>query len=110
MEKDTEKKIEQLQLMEQSIQTVLMQRQQLQAQLIEIESALKEIQGTDNAYKILGNIMVKTDKNTLENELKSKKEIVDLKTKTLEKQEKSIRDRSKSLQEEVMKRLKPESD
>jgi prefoldin beta subunit len=110
MEKDTEKKIEQLQLMEQSIQTVLMQRQQLQAQLIEIESALKEIQATDNAYKILGNIMVKTDRNALENELKTKKDIIELKSKTLEKQEKSIRDKSKSLQEEVMKKLKPESD
>jgi prefoldin beta subunit len=110
MEKETEKKIGQLQLMEQSIQSVLMQRQQLQAQLIEIESALKEIQATDNAYKILGNIMVKTDRNALENELKTKKDIIELKSKTLEKQEKSIRDKSKSLQEEVMKKLKPESD
>ena len=41
-------------------------------------------------------------------DLKSKKDAVDLRIKTLEKQEKQIKDKSKALQEEVMKKLKPE--
>jgi prefoldin beta subunit len=108
MEKDTEKKIGQLQMMEQSLNTFLMQKQQLQAQLIELESALKEIKDTDNAYKIIGNIMVKTNKEELEKDLKSKKDAVDLRIKALEKQENQIKEKSKTLQEEVMKKLKPE--
>ena len=49
MEKDTEKQIGQLQMMEQSSNTFLMQKQQFQTQLIELDSALKEIEGTENA-------------------------------------------------------------
>ena len=108
MEKDTEKQIGQLQMMEQGMQTFLMQKQQLQTQLIEIESALKELKNTDQAYKIIGNIMVKTNKEELEKDLKSKKDAVDLRIKTLEKQEKQMKDKSKVLQEEVMKKLKSE--
>ena len=108
MEKDTENKIGQLQLMEQSMQTFLMQKQQLQAQLIEIESALKEIKDTEITYKIIGNIMVKTSKEELEKDLNSKKDAVELRIKTLEKQEGKIKEKSKSLQEEVMKKLKSE--
>ena len=108
MEKDTEKKIGQLQMMEQSINTFLMQKQQLQAQLIEMDSALKELKNTENAYKIVGNIMIKSKKEDLEKDLTSKKEAIELRIKTLEKQETQMKNKSKTLQEEVMKKLKPE--
>ena len=107
MEKDTEKKIGQLQMMEQSINTFLMQKQQLQAQLIEMDSALKELKNTENAYKIVGNIMIKSKKEDLEKDLTSKKEAIELRIKTLEKQETQMKDKSKTLQEEVMKKLEP---
>ena len=61
--KDAEKKIEQLQLYEQSLQNFLAQRQQFQIQLIEIESALRELEKTDKAYKLVGNIMVSSKKD-----------------------------------------------
>ena len=41
--KETEKKINQLQLLEQSMQNLSMQKQQFQLQQVEIESALKEL-------------------------------------------------------------------
>ncbi|GAG16427.1 unnamed protein product, partial [marine sediment metagenome] len=87
VEKETEKKISQLQMMEQSMQTFLMQKQQFQTQLVEIESALKELEKSKEAYKIVGNIMVSGNKEDIENDLKKKKEIVELRIKTLEKQE-----------------------
>jgi len=93
--KDTEQKIAQLQLYEQSLQNILMQKQQFQSQSLEIESALKELETTKEAYKIVGNIMVA-----------SKKETMALRIKTLEKQEKQIRDKAKKLQEEVSKKIK----
>ena len=42
--KETEQKIQQLQLIEQSMQQFLMQKQSFQTQLVEIESALKELE------------------------------------------------------------------
>ncbi len=106
VEKETEKKISQLQMMEQSMQTFLMQKQQFQAQLVEIESALKELEKSKEAYKIVGNIMVSSDKDELEKDLKKKKEIVELRIKTLEKQEGQIKEKASAVQEEVMKELK----
>ncbi len=60
--KETEQKIAQLQLYEQSLQNILMQKQQFQSQSVEIGSALKELESTEKAYKIVGNIMVASKK------------------------------------------------
>ena len=72
--KETEQKISQLQMFEQSLQSFLGQKQQFQIQLVEIESALNELENTERACKIVGNIMVETDKNELKADLQSKKE------------------------------------
>ncbi|MBW2966352.1 prefoldin subunit beta, partial [Candidatus Woesearchaeota archaeon] len=94
------------QMMEQSMQSFLMQKQQFQAQLVEIESALKELEKSKEAYKIVGNIMVSSNKEDLKNDLQKKKEMVELRIKTLEKQESQIKEKASSVQEEVMKELK----
>jgi len=104
--KETQESISRLQMLEQNVQAVLMQKQQFQAQLFELESALKEIEKTDEAYKILGNVMLKTDKTALKAELSSKKELIDLRLKTLDKQEKQLKEKTESLQKEVMGKLK----
>ena len=70
--KETEQKIGQLQMFEQSMQNFLGQKQQFQVQLVEIESALGELENTDKAYKIVGSIMVESDKNELKTDLQSK--------------------------------------
>ncbi len=103
---ETQESISKLQLIEQNVQALLMQKQQFQAQLFEIESALKEIEKTEEAYKIVGNVMIKTDKIALKAELNSKKEIIDLRFKNFDKQEKQLRDKAEALQKEVMSKIK----
>lgn len=105
MSKETEQKITQLQLMEQSMQNFMVQKQQFQAQLIEIESALSELNNAKDAFKIVGNIMVSAKKEDLEKDLSSKKEMVELRIKNIEKQEKQVKDKASAMQEEVMKKL-----
>jgi prefoldin beta subunit len=107
MEKSTEEKIMQLQMIEQGMQNFLIQKQQFQAQLVEIDSALKELGKTDSAYKIVGNIMISADKEELLKELSSKKEMVELRIKTLEKQEKQMKEKASAMQSEVLEKLKP---
>ena len=104
--KETEKKISQLQLMEQSMQALMMQKQQFQLQQAEIESALKELENVEQAYKIVGNIMVLSKRDELKEDLTSKKEIIELRIKNLEKQENQLREKASKLQGEVLKELK----
>ncbi len=103
---ETQESISKLQMIEQNVQTLLMQKQQFQAQLFEIESALKEIEKTSEAYKIIGNVMIKTEKASMKEELGKKKEIIDLRLKNIDKQEKQLKDKAESLQKEVMGKLK----
>jgi prefoldin beta subunit len=103
--KETEQQISQLQLYEQSLQNILMQKQQFQTQSLEIKSALTELESTKEAYKIVGNIMVASKKEDLKKELESKKETINLRITTMEKQENQIREKAKKLQEEVSKNI-----
>ena len=106
--KETEQKIGQLQMYEQSLQSFLGQKQQFQVQLVEVESALSELDNTEKAYKIVGNIMVETDKNELKAELQSKKEMLELRIKTMEKQELQVREKASKLQSEILNKIKKE--
>ncbi len=103
MAEETEKKIGQLQLYEQSMQNILMQKQQFQSQIIELDSALKELEQSSDSYKIIGNIMVKTKKEELKSDLESNKSAAELRIKTMEKQEANIKEKVEKLQSEVMK-------
>ncbi|MBR9692247.1 prefoldin subunit beta [Candidatus Woesearchaeota archaeon] len=107
MEKSTEEKIQQLQMIEQGMQNFLAQKQQLQSQLIEIESAIKELGTSETAFKIVGNIMVSAKKEDLLKDLNSKKELIELRIKSVEKQESKMKEKASAMQSEVMEKLNP---
>src|SRR3989338_6337883 len=104
--KETEQKIGQLQMFEQSLQSFLGQKQQFQMQLAEVESAISELENTKSAYKIIGNIMVESDKEELKSDLGSKKEVLELRIRTMEKQELQVREKASKLQEEILTKMK----
>jgi len=95
--------LQKLQVLEQNLHSVSQQKQQFQAQLFELEGALKELVTAKTAYKLIGGILIHTDNATLKSELDSKKEIVELRVQTLEKQEKQLKEKAKKLQESVVK-------
>jgi len=95
-------KIEQLQQMEQAFQGLNMQKQQHHAKLLEIDSALSELETTTESYKIIGNLMVKTDKEKVTKELTDSKERAEIRIKSLESQEKPMLEKLKTMREEVM--------
>lgn len=106
MDKALQEKIAKLQTMEQSLQQYGMKRQQFVQKMLEIDAALNEIEKAPEMYKIVGNIMVKTDKDSLKKDLDHKKEMADLRVKTLEKQESKIQTVVEDLKKEVMGELK----
>jgi prefoldin beta subunit len=104
---ETEKKISQLQMLEQNMQNILSQKQTFQTQLIETEAALSELEKTTGkTYKIIGNIMVSLDKKDLSKDLEDKKEVLTLRLTSIEKQEDQLRQKSSQLQEELLKEMK----
>ncbi len=106
MDEKTQQKISQLQMIEHGLNNFLAQKQQFQTQLLELDSALEEVVKVDTAYKIVGNIMILSQKDDLTKSLTEKKQIVELRIKSIEKQEKTMRDKAEGLQKEVMSAIK----
>ena len=107
MSKETEQQIAELQLIEQNLQNFLAQRQNFQMQLAEIESALKELDKTKEVpFKIVGQIMIAAKKEDLVEDLAAKKEMVELRMKSIEKQENQLKQKAENMQKEIMKEMK----
>lgn len=108
MEKqETEKKIAQLQALEQNLQNFLLQRQSFQSQIVEVDNALEEVGKTKGAvYRIIGSVMVVSDKEDVKGDLDSKREVLDIKVRNLEKQEEKIKEKASKLQADVLDAIK----
>lgn len=88
---------------QQQMQSVLIQKESLRMQSLEIEKALEELAATKQttAYKITGQIMVSKPVEELKKELVETKEAVEVRIKSLEKTEERINSRLKELQEKL---------
>ena len=99
-----ENKIQEMQFLEQNFQNLVFQKQAFQMELSETNSALKEIEKAgDEVFKIIGQLMIKTDKSNTKKELEDKKKVLDLRVKAIEKQEASLSGQLEKLREEVVK-------
>lgn len=89
----------QLQQLQQNFQSILMQKQHLEAEKAEVTTALDELKKADDGravYKQVGMIMIKSTRDDLTLELEEKKELANTRTIVLQKQEEKIQ---KSMQE-----------
>ena len=107
MDKETENKIKELQVLEHSLQSILMQKQAFQMELGETENAMEELGKTkEDVYKIVGNIMIKKSHEEILKDLKDKKDLILLRLKSMAGQEKSLADDSEKLRKEVLSKIK----
>lgn len=93
-------------MMEQNIQNFSLQKQQFQAQMLEIESAEKELGESKEAFKIIGNIMVASEKSKVKKDLEDKKELLKARIESFEKQEAKLKEKAEALQKEVLEGMK----
>jgi len=105
MDEKIQEKINQMQLLQRNLENFSAQRQQFQMQLTEIESALLELTKSNQAYKILGNVMVLSKKDDLVKELEEKKQMMDIRISSIEKQESKVREKAEELQKEVLQEI-----
>jgi prefoldin beta subunit len=108
MEEELEKALAGVQVANQQIQSIMMQKQALSTQLREIDLAIEELdKAKDDVYRSVGPILVKSDKASLKKELSETKERIELHIKGLDKQEKNIKDVMSSAQSKLQKLVKP---
>jgi prefoldin beta subunit len=97
-----------LQQLQQTFQSVVTQKQQLELELNETDKALTELEkSTDDTpvYKSVGSILVKSNRQVLMGELKERKELLTTRVTVLGKQEDRTRERLKEVQEKLQERL-----
>ena len=95
-------KIKELQVLEQSFQIFVHQKQSVKVELNEIVNAFKEVKDSSgDVYKVLSGIMVKAEKISLLKELEERKKVVELKLDSFEKQEFKLNSKIQSLREEI---------
>ncbi|MEM3851781.1 MAG: prefoldin subunit beta [Methanomassiliicoccales archaeon] len=101
--------LNQYQQLQQQIQVISSQRFQFEAQSKEVTRAIEELQSLPEdavIYKNIGSLLIKSgNRESVLKELNEQKETLDVRVKTLERQEKHLRERYQSLQEELSKEL-----
>ena len=101
-----------LQQLQQTLQSVLAQKQQVEIELTEIDQALSELQKmTDDAviYKAIGSLLVKAEKTKIITDLNERKELLNTRATVLGKQEERLRPQIKDLQTKLQQDLGPVS-
>ncbi len=102
-------RVEELSLIDQSLQNLLMQKQVFQMELIETTNALEELKklkSDEDVFKIVGSLMVKANKEETEKELTKKRDLINLRITAIEKQEEDLKKKLLSVREEVLKTFK----
>lgn len=101
--------IAQFQQLQQQLQAVLNQKFQMDAQLKEMQRTSEELGKSPEdvvIYKSVGSLMIKAEsKDSILKEIDEDKETMEIRVKTLERQEKSLKDRYQVLQDQLNKAL-----
>jgi len=99
-----------LQQLQQTLQNILVQKQQVELELLEVDKALEELEKTPDdgvIYKSVGSLLIKTEKSKVTEELKERKELANMRVSVLGKQEERIRSQIKELNEKLQRDLRP---
>ncbi|MEM4181568.1 MAG: prefoldin subunit [Candidatus Pacearchaeota archaeon] len=104
---ETRKKIQQIQIYEQNFQQLLLEKQAISLEIEELENSLKDLEKYEGeTFKIIaGQYIIKINREKILEEIANKKEVLSLRIKNLEKQEKDYVERMEDLQREIMNEI-----
>jgi len=97
----------QLQNLEQQKESIEIQKRHVESRLVEIENALKKIEENKDAkiYKSIGSILIEEDGEKLKKELEDEKETLEVRKRTLLKQDEKIKKRAGEIQAKIRSEL-----
>jgi prefoldin beta subunit len=101
-----------LQQLQQTLQTILAQKQQVEMEKTEVDQTLAELTKTaDDAviYKAIGSLLVKAEKPKVTEELNERKSLLDTRSTVMARQEERIRSQVKEAQTKLQEDLSPVS-
>ncbi|WP_371325636.1 prefoldin subunit beta [Methanosphaera sp. WGK6] len=101
MQQNIQEQLNQFQDVQQQAQAIAMQKQTVTLQINESKKALDELSKTSDdqdVYKTAGPLLIKTTKSDSEANLKDSIEMLEIRQKTIEKQEKRVTSKLEELQ------------
>ena len=104
-----QEQIGKMQQSQQNLQSVMMQKQQVEMENTETDRALEELKKAsegEQVYKYAGSILIKSDIKSLIDELEEKKELSKTKTTVLEKQEERLKTSLQEQEQKIQEMLK----
>ncbi len=90
--------------MQQNLQAILMQKQQIEIELVEVDKAVEELKkasADDTVYKTAGPILIKTNKDDVLKQLEEKKDLANTRVMVLSKQETRMKENLKEVQAKI---------
>ncbi len=104
-----QEQIGKMQQSQQNLQSILMQKQQVEMENTESDRALEELKKAsddDQVFKYAGSILIKSDKKSLIDELEEKKELSKTKSTVLAKQEERLKTSLQEQEQKIQEMLK----
>src|ERR671925_877558 len=96
--------ISRLQQLQQNLQAIMMQKQQLEVEMVETDRALQELKKAnpdDAIYKNAGSVLIKAKKEDVLKELEEKKELSNTRIMVLGKQETRVKENLKEVENKI---------
>jgi len=96
--------VSRLQQLQQNLQAIMMQKQQLEVELVEIDRALQELKKADAdeaIYKNAGSVLIKAKKDDVIKELEEKKELSNTRVMVIGKQEVRVKENLKEVEGKI---------
>lgn len=103
-----QERLARLQQLQNTLQSLVLQKQRLDIELSETERALKTLEATPSdrkMYKSEGAILVEKKKDEIVKELSERKEFLEMRSKVITRQENKTRERLTSLQQTLQREL-----
>ena len=104
-----QEQIGKMQQSQQNLQSIMMQKQQVEMENAESDRALEELKKAsddDQVFKYAGTILIKSDKKSLIDELEEKKELSKTKSTVLAKQEERLKTSLQEQEQKIQEMLK----
>ncbi len=101
--------VAQYQQTQQQAQALATQRQHLELTMLETKKAIEELEKTSPetpVYRSVGSILVRANRDELKKELEEQRETLELRVKTIQRQEERVVERLKELQQKLSEALR----
>ncbi len=107
LDEETQGQIQQLQMLEQSFQQLLMQKNAFSMEANEADLVVSEVEKSQGeVFRIVGGqVVIKSDKKTILDDMNRKKELLSKRMETIIGQEKEFSEKIEALRDEVLKKI-----